>query len=487
MRSYSSYRMTLGLIWILIALPCPSFAQDADKTKDIRRIGSELQLFVDDWLIEQMNGVALRMHEPQRREIVFRYDAPWEGKDSGYVTMIKDGENYRMYYRGGGELSQEVTCVAESKDGIKWERPSLGVFEFNGSKENNIVWKGKEKAYWESHSFAPFLDENPAVKPEERYKAIALSRYPEEDVPERKNALFAFASPDGIHWKRMQPVPIISKGDFDSQNTAFWDSARGRYVAFSRMRREGKRSIQWCESQDYIRWSEPVLCDFGGAPNEHLYTNAIGPYFRSPGILLGFPMRFVPDRHAIGVEKREVEGVSDGVFMSSRDGAHWDRRFMEAFIPPGLRSTNWGSPHGNNMPAWGILPTSENEISIYWQVNCEEIPEQQRGTIRTDGFVSVNAPYAGGEFVTRPLAFEGKNLILNYSTSAVGNVRVEIQDEKGKSLEGFAIGDCDEIYGDEIARVVSWNGKSDVSTLAGKTVRLRFAMKDADLYSMRFE
>ncbi|HOW19291.1 MAG TPA: hypothetical protein PLC79_09660, partial [Phycisphaerae bacterium] len=107
-------------------------------------------------------------------------------------------------------------------------------------------------------------------------------------------------------------------------------------------------------------------------------------------------------------------------------------------------------------------------------------------TLRLDGFVSVNAPYAGGEFITKPLLFEGRKLTLNISTSAVGSVKVEIQDAGGKPLAGFAAEDCIEIWGDEIARTVAWKGGTDVSKLAGRPVRLRFVMKDADIYAFRF-
>jgi len=103
-----------------------------------------------------------------------------------------------------------------------------------------------------------------------------------------------------------------------------------------------------------------------------------------------------------------------------------------------------------------------------------------------DGFVSVHADYSGGEFTTKPLIFEGKELVMNYSTSAVGSVRVEIQDQEGTLIPGFTLADCPEIYGDAIEEVVQWKGGSDVSALAGQVVRLRFVMKDADLYALRF-
>lgn len=110
----------------------------------------------------------------------------------------------------------------------------------------------------------------------------------------------------------------------------------------------------------------------------------------------------------------------------------------------------------------------------------------RRYTLRIDGFVSIRAPLAGGEVTTKPLVFQGNRLTMNFSTSAAGSVRVEIQDQTGKPIEGFALADCPEIYGDAIQREVQWNDGPDVGRLAGKPVRLRFVLKDADVYAFRF-
>ena len=100
--------------------------------------------------------------------------------------------------------------------------------------------------------------------------------------------------------------------------------------------------------------------------------------------------------------------------------------------------------------------------------------------------MSIEAPLEGGEILTRVLRFKGSDLVVNYATSAAGSVRVEIQDPEGKPLSGFAPSDCSEIFGDELDRVVRWKDGASVGRLSGKPVRLRFVMKDADLYSLKF-
>lgn len=170
--------------------------------------------------------------------------------------------------------------------------------------------------------------------------------------------------------------------------------------------------------------------------------------------------------------------------MFSRDGRYFHRR-MEAFLRPGTDRLNW-SKH-SNMFAWGIVPTAEDEISVYYtQHYYADTAHLQRGVLRTDGFVSLNAPYAGGECTTKPIVFSGDEMVINASTGAAGSILVEVQDVAGTPLEHYRLEDCSEFYGDEIAHVVRWNEGSDVTSLAGTAMRLRFVMRDADLYSIQF-
>ena len=433
-------------------------------------IGSRLELFVDDWLIDRMKNVTLRLAQPTPREAVLRFDRPWEGPGSAYVTVMKDGDRYRMYYRGSDpapDKVRQVACYAESRDGIRWVRPKLGLYKIDGSAENNVIWTGHG-----NHNFTPFRDANPAAKPSQAYKAVA------------GGPLVALASADGIHWRRMQAEPVITRGAFDSQNLAFWDARIKRYVCYLRDGRRRVRAIRRCTSKDFITWTKPVWLDFGKTPDEHLYTNAITPYFRAPHIYMGFPKRFLPLRKAVA--EHPYRGASDGVFMTSRDGTHRDRRFMEAFIRPNLDRNNW--TQRSNMTAWGVVPTGPQEISIYagehyYHPTCR----LRRYTLRPDGFVSVHADYAGGEFVTKPLVFAGKTLVLNCATSAVGSIRVEIQDAGGKAIPGLGLRSAVELYGNAIEMPVRWRKVADLAEWAGRPVRLRFVMKDADLYALRFQ
>jgi len=441
------------------------------KEKTMVDIGSRLELFVDSFMIDSMSGAAeRRLHHPQPREVVLELDKPWEGKYCGYFAMMVDDGRFRMYYRGWPELGAgDNACVAESDDGIHFERPNLGQFEWEGSKENSIVWLGPG-----CHNFTPFKDANPDAAPDQRYKALAGAG--------PKGTLVPFASPDGYKWRMLQEEAVITKGAFDSQNLAFWDTGHDEYVCYFRIFKNGVRDISRCTSKDFIHWSEPVSLDYGEAPNEHLYTNAITPYWRAPHILLGFPCRFVPGRKK--VDEHKQDGINDGVIMSSRDGLHFER-WVEAFLRPAPDPHCWTDR--NNYIAWGLAPTSESEISLYWTERYR-YPDYRlrRGTIRTDGFVSVRAGAEGGELLTRPFTFAGKSRVVNYETSAIGSLRFELCDEAGQPYEGFALSDSERLFGNEITHTVRWRAGTDVSALAGKPVRLRVRLKDADLYSFRF-
>jgi hypothetical protein len=444
-------------------------------------------LFVDGGSIARLDGASLRLHAPEPREVAVRFEAPWEGRESGYVTVLKDHEGrFRMYYRGGGETTREVTCLALSVDGIVWDKPRLGLYEHAGSKANNIVYSVEAPSYMECHNFTPFLDAKPAAAPEARYKAVALGRAYPPVTSARQKALVVLGSPDGIRWKHLTGEAVIWDGSFDSQNTAFWDPNRREYVCYLRAGRDGIRSLKRATSKDFLKWTAPEWLDFGPGPLEHFYTNAIAPYPCDPSLYLGFPMRFIPERKAVGSTRRRTDGVSDAVLITSRDGLRFARRFREAFIRPGLSQWNWGDAHGNNTPAWGLLQTGPDELSIYWCENYGGVPRVRRGVLRLDGFVSVNAPASGGDMTTRPLVCSGPILNVNYATSAAGGIRCEVQDASGKPIAGLSLNDSIELFGDETAGIIRWRNGADLSALAGRQIRLRFVMRDADLYSLRF-
>ena len=458
----------------------------------VRDIGARRELFIDRYLIDSLSGTELKLHHPIPRGEALRYDAPWERGDgyseSFYTTVFKDDDIYRMYYRG----HIYSTCYAESTDGINWTKPSLGLIEAGGTKENNVILTDT------THSaFSVFVDNKPGVPALERYKANLAS----DDL----DGLIGYVSGDGTHWKKVQDEPIVPRtlpNHFDSQNVMFWSEIESRYLLYARHMDSGIRATARQESEDFLNWSEPVPMKYSDTdstrPSAHLYTNQTYPYFRAPHIYISLAARIFFERLAptrdeedfaanVGTPRSRKPGdCSDGVLMTTRSGTRtYDFTFEESLVRPGIGFPNWTTR--NNYPALGVVQTGPAEMSLYVNRHYEQSSAYlERMTLRLDGFASVNAPFAEGEMITKPLRFSGSQLTLNYSTSAAGSIRVELLDSSGRPIQGYRSQDCRELIGDEIERVVTWNGVSDVSSLAGNPIQVRFLMKDADLFSLMF-
>lgn len=475
--------------FLVILLSASQIIKNQDN--NVIRLDSKRELFVDHFLIDRMEGTRLVMHHPHDEGITMKFDKPWEGAFCGYVTVIKDGDLYRAYFRGLPESgkdgsSSEVTCYAESSDGIHWKKPELGIFEVNGTKQNNVILADAAPV---THNFAPFLDSNPNADPAARYKALGGTS---------SSGLIPWVSPDGIHWKKLREEGVITEGAFDSQNVSFWSEEESLYLCYFRTWRKvgdhGYRSVSRTTSKDFIHWTKPEQMEFGDTPLEHLYTNQTAPYFRAPHIYVSVAARFMPNRQVLtetqakvlDVDPKYFKDCSDAIFMTSRGGDRYDRTFMEAFIAPGIGLENWVSR--TNYPALNVVQTGPAEMSVYVNENyAQPTANLHRYSMRLDGFVSVFGPYAGGEMLTKPFTFRGSSLNLNFNTSAAGSIKVEIRDEQGNPLSGFTLEDAQPMIGNEISRNVYWNGNNDLKALEGKIIRLRFAMKDAHLYSMKFD
>ena len=315
-------------------------------------IGSRLELFVDHHVVDRTTGgVELYVHRPKPEEVVLVTGKPWEGNTSAYYTLFQDGDLYRMYYRGSNfdqstkkVTHDEVTCYAESRDGIHWTRPELGLYEFNGSKKNNIVWDGIG-----THCFVVFKDSSPKAPPEARYRAISRGR------PQGEKGLYnlpVFRVPEGqvlrIEGTLCNDRVIPYQGPMDP----IWKI--GLYREYHRIFAGGVRAIMTGTSSDFVNWTDPVLLEYPGSLNDHLYTNAVQPYARAPHILLGFPTRYLPE------EGSRVEPV----LMASHDGRSF-HRWPKAVILKDAPQDRGGNR--SNYMTWGILslPGKRKELAMY--------------------------------------------------------------------------------------------------------------------------
>ena len=491
-------------------------------------LGNRRELFVDDVLIENMTNTQLKLHEPISGGKAIERDKPWEGPANGPRSVLPvDGKLY-MYYRGmtlaEGDVSG-VPCVAISDDnGQTWTKPELGLVDRQGSKANNIIG---HKDGTPALRITPWLDTKPGVPADERFKAVFSEPVSGEEHtafkdPQGPKRGVIFVSEDGFTWRRSDYSFVSElKNSFDGGNTMFWSEAEQQYVLYYRWHEGefgvGYRSMARITTKDLKTWSEPVVMTYGDTAREQFYTNNTDPYFRAPHLYVAPAARFMWNRRAITEAQADQAGLrmsqghrydvdcSDAVLLTSRAGSRqYDRTFMETFIRPGLGYGNWVSR--TNYPFTGIFPCGDEQIQMFVARHyMQDSWHAERLLLRTDGFASVSAPHAGGEMVTRPFTFSGMELEINYRTSAPGYIKVEVLNGEAPyngaatdgetvaaalhaaRIPGHALDDCPEIIGDEIKRTVAWKSGTDISALAGTPIRLRFVMKDADLFSVKFE
>lgn len=500
-------------------------------------IGTHREVFWDDYLVDLRYTTAERiLHHPVRKEVVMKCSEAWEGDCCYFFNVLKDDDRYRMYYeaRNTPEIYAEETpdadrnlfrlCYAESRDGLHWVKPSLGICTFDGSTDNNIIWDA-DKDDWHDptawgESIFVMKDTNPACPPEERYKGIhGVFRHNNKKVTE--HTLKCLVSADGIHFRFGWYIYAHDRF-FDSLNTVLYDETEGKYICYFRgwhtsgdlknnagisAGKDSTRDIRRMESPDFKNWSDPKIIEFGeDAPDFHLYINNIQKYPRAPHLLVGFPARY-PERtvwtdnydqlcgrtNRLDRMKKTVPRygytVTDAMFMFSRDSVHFERP-SEAFLRP-EPECDWSWVYGDCFAAAGLmelpsdLPGADPELS-FLVTHRRWFPEKEgvylvRHVIRSDGFISRHAGFDSKLLVTKPFLFKGDTLRINFETSAAGYLKVEILDKTGRLIEGYE--SC-EIFGNSIDRKVGFNRK--IKDLEGKPIRLRIVMSDADVYSFCF-
>jgi hypothetical protein len=478
-------------------------------------VNSARQLFIDNSLIAEGRGIGLVVNRPDPTgERCVVTDKPWEGMGVwGYNSVMEDEGLLKLWYDAIADDGSRWCCMATSQNGIHWEKPDLGIVPFQGQRDTNIVFPPTPMFHEPN---CVFKDTNPACPPAEKYKMVARLQ-----PPGRKDATYVAASADGVHWKLMKDEPAFRESD--TNNICFFDNRIGRYVGYVRVW-DPMRKVGRCEFDDITDWGkEQVVFSYDAEDQRGLdmqifstnayaedeshlktraamdfYTSAAWKYPRAENVYLMFPSAYYHYQEdwarRMGSADPRNDGTLDIQFATSRDGKSWTRLDRRPFIRLGVAG---GFASAYAYMASGCICRPE-EIWFYYAVsdhthgNYHDGRDKSLGTItrarmRVDGFVSVDAEYAGGEFATPALLFSGNQLSLNTDTSAGGHVRVELQDESAQPYAGFSADDCDPINGNLIHRVVSWRGKSDLGAWAGRPVRLRFVMRDAKLYSFKFD
>lgn len=525
---------------IVLGVLCVLFAGGLVAGGEVVEIGGRLEPLVDDFLFERIEGeVKWELHRPVRHAEPLMLDRPWEGNNSNYGTILKHEGRFFFYYRGTAlELGEKriggthfaTTCVMTSADGIHWERPDLGFVKKPGWEKNNIILtfdpeckinfskgeslddgndllSGKKVPFTGAvHNFTPMIDTNPDCPPEQKFKAVGGHDH---------RLLYAFVSPDGLNWSMLRTEPIITDGMLDSQNLAFWDPVQKCYYAYYRdfknkegdtERRDSRkdyslmdRDVKYATSKDFVNWTKGDFIDWQPERGTQLYTSQIQLYPGAEHLRIGFPMRYVIERGLYSAfnerlaksDRYYASLYTDTGFVSSRDGRTF-RMWDEALVRPGPTEEQWQYSFGgtalNLIETPSEYPGGPMEWSMYLMDHGAWFGPGvsfNRYSIRKDGFVSASASKRGGTLVTKPIVFAGDELQINFETSVNGSIRVEVQGEHGAALPGFSLGECREIFGNSVGHRVTWSS-AELREHAGKPVRLKIELKDADLFSLRF-
>ncbi|MFH1744143.1 MAG: hypothetical protein ABIH23_34505, partial [bacterium] len=424
----------------------------------------EKQLFVDDTLIESAIGLTRTLHPVKKHPAnpLVVADKPWEGLSVllyGAVICDPDMKKFRMWYLAWGKHVDQPSyiCYAESEHGLHWTKPNLGLHEFKGSKDNNIIIPNVT-----SNTTIIYDPHDP--DPEGRYKAVI-----------RAGGTHGYLSPDGIHWK---DCGVIIDQCYDS-TTVHWDPVDHKWIASVKIFRDGKRARGYAESTNFFNWTDTYFMatvDEQDADDDQIYAMII---FRYESVYLGLLRMYHVNSDIVDIQ-----------LASSRNARHWDRLIRTPFIPTSPEKGIWD--YGNNSPGTDPPIRIGDELWFYYSgrsTTHDEIPNKCAiglGTLRLDGFVSMDAGDDGGTLVTKPLQLKGGTLCLNADASD-GEILVEIIDELGGIIEPYSLENCVAVTADGIRIPVGWNGGENLTGLDGGIIRLRFRLNNADLYAFWME
>jgi hypothetical protein len=455
-------------------------------------VGDRKQLFIDERFIAASERIELRANPP--RKLGLLRDENGKPLQGHVARVIDDGHKARLY------LGHKDVQVLESGDGLTFRRTGV---KLPGGLFPTI-----------------FVDPHDA-DPARKYKLFHLEFSPPFDPA--KHGVYASYSADGVTFTKVGRVlPFFT----DNPTIVHWDERIRKYVIYTRAfdyDSENQRQVGRIETDDPLKpWpyrptakhrlfpsieNLPVVyaADKEDDPHSDVYYNAAGTYPWAADVYLMFPTHF---RHFSRERNPFIRppvkgqwedfGMLEVQLAVSRDGVKWSRPGRDAYIPNGLADEwdRWytvaapGLARRGNYVYQYYYSSGRLHDSAILRPEYDQVAKQVGGVgvvqQRLDGFVSADADPKGGWLQTPPLVFRGNQLRLNIDTGSAGTAFVEIQDAEGRPIPGFAKMDCEEIGGNFIDQRVYWKGKADVSSLAGKAVRIHFTLKRGKLFAFQF-
>jgi len=471
------------VIGVFIFSGCNSRNDDLDERKFILKQESNWQLFVDDYWIAESTNVAATLHQPVKypNNPLIRGDVPWEQAPYCFGTVIYDEEDsifkiwYQSYNFDQPVETRTPVLYATSKDGIKWNRPNLGLFEFQGSSENNIVLQN----YGHHDLYSPsVIKDTTDPNPKRRYKMIWWD-FPLGEEGYQDDGMCVAFSPDGIHWEKYSDNPVLhankSEQSISDVMSLMYDRNSGKYVAYTKGWAEpwpAFRQVVRTESKDFIHWSEPevVITHKHDTHDPQSYGMTVA---QIGNLYIGM----------ISIYKKPGDETIDIQLTVSHDNRHWAHVANQAtFIPNGSKGS-WDA----GMIFTAPLLNHDGKTLIYYGAwdGAHNSKTRNSGiglaTLRLNGFVSLDAGEKEGTVITNPIENYKGELFVNADASN-GMLRAELVDDVTKKpILGYTIDDCNPLTKDGTAQNIYWQDNKELPS-SGKRIRIRFVMKNASLF-----
>jgi len=441
------------------------------------------KLLIDDYWIDSKSGVRRVLHQPRKHTLnpLIRGDDPWAINPYCYGTVVYDETTLRfklwyMSYNHGLPLAERTPILyATSADGIAWDRPSLGLVEFRGSKQNNILMT--HYGYHDLYSPSVLRDDRDPV-PQRRYKMIWWD-FPKGKQGYRDDGMCVAFSADGTRWIKHPGNPVLpakkQERSISDVMSVMFDNRANKFVAYTKGWADpwpAFRQIVRTESSDFVHWSEPevVLRHAFDEQDPQSYGMTVTQY---EGLYLGLLCSY----------KRPGNETIDIQLAVSHDNRNWARVAEQATFLPTGPAGSWD----DGMLFCAPLIAYKNQVLIYyggWD-GPHNTSKRRAGvglaTLRKDGFVSLDAGPEEGRITTRLLSDMAGPLLVNADARG-GSIRVEVLGNDGKPLPGFAAGDCRPLTMDGTDQRVRWQTQATLPT-SNNDIRLRFSLREAKLYS----
>jgi hypothetical protein len=475
-------------------------------------LGTKTQLFVDDVLIDKMEHVARTLQNPSRigDTAILKPEQPWEGSlamQPGTVIFDEDEGLLKMWYNSlpvdGKPDIEEFLCYATSKDGIHWTKPVLNEVAYRGSTANNIFLK------WCSWNLSVIKDSH-ETDPSKRYK-LAFWNWHDKG---REGVWVAFSA-DGTHWQLLPNNPVVPSAASSDTFCVMQDPASHQFWMYHKSPFYPVRKVSRLVSSDFVHWRDDELVlepDDYDPPDTEFY--GLSP-FAYADQYLGLLWVFHTYTEQIDIQ-----------LVSSRDGLKWDRSVhRRVFFPLGYVKLGYDGNAFDSKMIMAIAPpvARDGQLWLYYtgfnvkhnarmgsfmDTYADAVGQIGAARLPVDGFCSLDAT-SEGTVVTRPLRFRGSVLRVTAATGSLrnrdqkidpvwtglfshvedgeGQVAVEVLDEAGRPIPGYSAAACAAVRGTLDTRTVTWERHQDLGELRAQTIRLKFVLRNARLFSFKIE